>query len=383
MAQPTSKSRSGQLIAETVEVWSDQDLARATGLVQILDERGQADPAATPALSAEALVRLYTGMLTSRLLDDQMMPLQRQGRISHYFEARGQEAGPIAGAHAIADTDYFVQGLREGAAALYRGLPLTKYIAQLLGTTNDAGRGRQMPCHVSSASIRHISTSSCVASQIPHAVGIAWAAKIRKQDTVALCFFGDGATSEDDFHAGLNFAAVYKVPVVFVCQNNQWAISTPVTRQTQSETLAIKGLAYAIPSLRVDGNDVLAMFAAIKNAVDMARAGEGPTLIEALTYRLGAHSSADDPAHYRDSNDEKAWQKKDPLLRFSIWLDTQKVLSVAAQSALAKRIEADIRAAIAVEEKAGPPALASLFDDVYAKPTWLLDHQRSERLRSR
>lgn len=383
MAQPTSKSRSGQLTAETVEVWTDQDLARATGFLQILDENGHADAAAIPALSAEALVRLYTGMLTSRLLDDQLMPMQRQGRISHYFEARGQEAGPIAGAHAIAATDFFVQGLREGAAALYRGLPLTKYIAQLLGTANDAGRGRQMPCHVSSASIRHISTSSCVASQIPHAVGIAWAAKIRKQDTVALCFFGDGATSEDDFHAGMNFAAVYRVPVIFVCQNNQWAISTPVTQQTQSETLAIKGLAYAVPSLRVDGNDVLAMFAAIKSAVDKARAGDGPTLIEALTYRLGAHSSADDPAQYRDGNDETVWQKKDPLLRFATWLDSQKMLSVEAQATLAKRIEADIRAAIAHEEKAGPPARASLFDDVYAKPSWLLDQQRSELLRSR
>jgi pyruvate dehydrogenase E1 component alpha subunit len=211
-------------------------------------------------------------MLASRILDEQLLPLQRQGRIAHYFEARGQEAGPIAGAEAIGKTDYFVQGLRESAAALYRGLPLPKYIAQMLGTLHDASRGRQMPCHESSAGIRHVSTSSCVASQIPHAVGIAWAAKIRKEAIVALCFFGDGATSEDDFHAGLNFAAVYKAPVVLVCQNNQWAISTPVAAQSCSETLAVKGLAYGMPSIRVDGNDVLAMYGTIKAAVDKARA---------------------------------------------------------------------------------------------------------------
>jgi pyruvate dehydrogenase E1 component alpha subunit/2-oxoisovalerate dehydrogenase E1 component alpha subunit len=386
MAQPTSKSRSGQLTAESVasvEIWSDEDYARATGLLRILDEDGHADAAAVPQLSPDALLRLYEGMLTSRLLDDQLLPLQRQGRISHYFEARGQEAGVIAGAHAVAATDFFVQGLREGAAAIYRGLPLAKYIAQMLGTEHDSGRGRQMPCHVSAASIRHVSTSSCVASQIPHAVGIAWAAKIRKESTIALCFFGDGATSEDDFHAGLNFAAVYQAPVVFVCQNNQWAISTPVSVQTQAETLAVKGLAYAVPSLRVDGNDVLAMFSAIQAAVDKARAGGGPTFIEALTYRLGAHSSADDPAHYRDAVEHKSWSKREPLLRFAAWLEEKKILTADTQAALAKRITADIRAAIVSEEAAGPPPVSSMFDDVYARPTWLLEAQKAGLARAR
>jgi pyruvate dehydrogenase E1 component alpha subunit len=385
MAQgkPTNTRRSGQLTAESVEVWSDQDWARATGLLRILDKNGTCVQAALPKLSPGALVQLYEGMLTSRLLDEQLMPLQRQGRISHYFEARGQEAGPIAGAHVLEKSDFFLQGLREGYAAVYRGLPLSKYIAQILGTSHDAGRGRQMPCHVGSAAIRHVSTSSCVASQIPHAVGIAWAAKIRKESTVALCFFGDGATSEDDFHAGLNFAGVYKVPVVLVCQNNQWAISTPVSMQTQSETLAVKGLAYAVPSLRVDGNDVFAMLAAIKAAVDNARAGGGPTFIEAVTYRLGAHSSADDPTHYRDGAEQKAWQTRDPLLRFSRWLDAQKVLSTEAQAAARKRITDEIRAAVAAEESAGPPPSYSLFDDVFAKPTWLLDEQKTSLFRAK
>lgn len=385
MAQPTpaEKRRSGQPQGQSIEAWSDEEYARATGLMSILDEQGHADPARVPGLSGSELVRMFEGMLKSRLLDEQLLPLQRQGRISHYFEARGQEAAPIAGAHALGKDDYFVQGLREGAAALYRGLPLAKYIAQLLGTAQDTGKGRQMPCHTSSKAVRHVSTSSCVASQIPHAVGIAWAAKIRKDPVVALCFFGDGATSEDDFHAGLNFAGVYKVPAVLICQNNQFAISTPVATQTQSETLAIKGLAYAVSSLRVDGNDILAMYTAIKSAVDKARAGGGPTFIEAVTYRLGAHSSADDPTHYRDGGEHKVWQNRDPLLRFSRFLIDQKAMTEDDQAAARKRIADEIRAAIKEQEAIGRPASTSLFDDVYARPSWLQDEQKASLRRSR
>ena len=376
--KPTATIRSGQITCESIEVWSDEDYARATGLFRVLGDDGQADAGRLPNLPPDKLVRLYEGMLTSRVLDEQILPMQRQGRISHYFEARGQEAGPVAAAEALEKTDYFVQGLREGAAAVYRGLPLSDYMAQMLGTVHDAGLGRQMPCHIRSAAVRHVSTSSCVASQIPHAVGIAMAAKFRKEPVIALCFFGDGATSEDDFHAGLNFAAVYKAPVVLVCQNNQWAISTPVVAQTCSETLAVKGLAYGISSLRVDGNDVLAMYAAVKSAADKARTGGGPTFIEAVTYRLGAHSSADDPTHYRDGSEQEAWLARDPLLRFGRWLDGRGVLTSAAQAEARKRITAAVRAAIAAEEAAGPPPRASLFDDVYSHRNWLLDGQKAE-----
>ena len=201
------------------------------------------------------------------------------------------------------------------------------------------------------------------------------AAKIRKEDRIALCFFGDGATSEDDFHAGLNFAAVFRAPVVLVCQNNQWAISTPVAAQTKAETLAAKGLAYAVPSWRVDGNDVLAMFSAIEGAVTAARAGRGPTFIEAVTYRLGAHSSADDPTAYRDGHEQAAWQRRDPLLRFGRYLAGRKVLAAEAQEAARQRIRDAIRAAVAEAEAAAPPLPASLVEDVFARPTWLLEEQ--------
>ena len=379
---PTSKVRSGQSQAESIEAFSDADEARAIGLQQILDENGRTH-AAVPALSAGELVRMYQGMLRGRLLDEHLLTMQRQGRIGLYLEARGQEAGVIAAAHALAPDDYFVPALREASAALYRGLPLRTYLAQMLGNTNDLGHGRQMPGQVGSRAIRHVIGSSSVASQMPHATGLAWAARIRGEHTVVVGFVGDGGTSEDDFQSGLNFAAVFKAPVVFVCQNNQWAISTPLASQTAARSIAIKGLAFGVPSIRVDGNDVLALYAVIKQAVDRARAGNGPSFVEAVTYRLGAHGPTDDPSRYRDPAEAAAWQRKDPLLRYGIWLDAQKILTVEAQAAARQRIDDEIRAAIASEEPAGAPPTSSLFDDVLAEPSWLIGEQQAEYLRVR
>jgi TPP-dependent pyruvate/acetoin dehydrogenase alpha subunit len=377
------KVRSGQHQETTIIAWSDEDEMRAKGLFQILDENGQVHAAAIPTLDAEDHRRIYLGMLQSRCLDERLMGLQRQGRISHYFEARGQEAAVIAAAHVLDAKDYFVPGLREGAAALFRGMPLLTYLAQILGTREDRAHGRQMPCHPSSAALRHVSTSSCVATQIPHAVGLGWAAKIRKEPVVTLCFFGDGATSEDDFHAGMNFAAVNQVPVVFVCQNNQWAISTPVAVQTQAETLALKGLTYGIRSIRVDGNDILGLLATLGEAVNRARTGQGPTFIESVTYRVGAHASADEPSLYRDEEETRHWQKKDPLSRYAAWLAQNGILSTSEAQPLAENLERDIQKAIETAEKAGRPSVESLFDDVTSEQLWHLKEQKIERLRQK
>jgi pyruvate dehydrogenase E1 component alpha subunit/2-oxoisovalerate dehydrogenase E1 component alpha subunit len=381
-AKPFSKVRSGQSQAESVEAFTDADEARATGLQQILDENGLTH-ASVPALSAAELVRMYEGMLRSRLLDEHLLTMQRQGRIGLHLDARGQEAGVIAAAHALAPDDYFVPALRESSAALYRGLPLRTYLAQMLGNANDLAHGRQAPGAVGSRTSRHVIGSSSVASQMPHATGLAWAARMRGERSVVVGFVGDGGTSEDDFQSGLNFAAVFKAPVVFVCQNNQWAISTPLSSQTAARSIAIKGLAFGVPSARVDGNDVLALYAVIKQAVDRARAGDGPGFVEAVTYRLGAHGPNDDPSRYRDPAETAAWQAKDPLLRFGTWLHAQKILTVEAQTATRQRLDDEIRAAIEAEEAAGPPAKASLFDDVLAEPSWLLHEQRAEYLRAR
>ena len=380
---PDHKTRSGQALGEWIEVWSDEDHARATGLFQILDENGKADPARVPKLAPEEMIRLYRGMVQSRTLDTRLLPLQRQGRIAFYIGATGQEAGMIAGAHAIGAEDYFVPGLRETAAGLYRGMPLRTHMAQIFGNSNDIAQGRQLPCHSGTRASHHVVMSSCVSSQLPHATGIAWAAKLRKDKVVALGYMGDGGTSEEDFHVALNFAAVFKLPVVFVCQNNQWAISTPLNLQTASETIAVKGLAYGIPSIRVDGNDVFAMFATIKEAVDRARAGAGPTFIEALTYRLGAHSSSDDPTRYRDDAEPEAWKKKDPLIRFKAWLAKNRVLSADREEALVKEVDREIREAIAIEEAAPPPPLRSVIEDVFAETNWILEEQLAEVERAR
>lgn len=216
-------------------------------------------------------------------------------------------------------------------------------------------------------------------------MGVAWAARLRGDKTVALGYLGDGGTSEEDFHVGLNFAAVFAAPVVFVCQNNQWAISTPLSCQTVSETIAVKGLAYGIPSIRVDGNDIFAMYTTIKAAVDRARADQGPTFIEALTYRLGAHSSSDDPTRYRDPGEAEVWRRRDPLRRYRIWLMAPGIFTPAAADATAARIDAEIRATIAEEEAAPRPAQRTIFDAVYAKSNWILaeQHAELERIRRR
>jgi pyruvate dehydrogenase E1 component alpha subunit len=368
---------------EQVEVWSDEDWALATGLVQILDEQGHADPARVPALAPAELVRMFRGMVLSRLLDGRLLPLQRQGRIGFYIGASGQEAGIIGGAQALTPDDFLVPGLRETSAALYRGLPLRTHLAQVFGNSNDLCHGRQLPCHSGSRASRHVVMSSCVSSQIPHASGLAWAAKISKDPVVALCYLGDGGTSEEDFHTGLNFAGVFKLPVVFVCQNNQWAISTPLALQTVSQTIAVKGLAYGVPSVRVDGNDVLAMYATVKQAVDRARGGGGPTFIEALTYRIGPHSSSDDPTRYRDEAEPIAWRQKDPLVRFGHWLATSGTLAEADQGTLHEEVDREIREAISLEEKAPPPLLATLVQDVTAEPSWIVEEQLAELERIR
>jgi pyruvate dehydrogenase E1 component alpha subunit/2-oxoisovalerate dehydrogenase E1 component alpha subunit len=373
----------GDVESDFVEVWSDEDQARATGLLSILREDGTADAKAVPALDAAALREIYRGMVRIRIIDERLMALQRQGRIGFYAEARGQEAAVIGAVAALAADDFVVPAHRELGAVLYRGLPLRSFIAQLYGNANDIARGRQMPVHPGAPrSLNYLPPSSCVATQLPQATGIAWAAKILKKKTVVLGYLGEGGTSAEDFHAGMNFAAVYCTPVVFLCQNNQWAISTPASTQSASETFAIKALAYGMPGVRVDGNDVFAVYAATRAAVDRARSGGGPTLIEAVTYRLGAHSTSDDPTRYRADQTEE-WTRKDPIGRFSAWLLASGTLDQAADAALRAAIEEELREAIDAEENVGPPPVESLIEDVFAEPTTALREQLADLQRIR
>jgi len=347
-------------------------------LFQIVDESGTVDRARLPHLEPEQARRIYRGMLTIRIMDERLLAMQRQGRIGFYGEAKGQEASVIGAAAALGSQDWLVPALRDAGAAIYRGLTLRQYVAQIFGNANDLARGKQLPCHPGSRASRYVTMSSCIATQIPHAVGLAWAAKLKGDDAVVLGCLGDGATSEPDFHVAANFAGVTKAPVVLFCMNNQWAISTPCTMQTASPTIAIKALGYGLPGVRVDGNDVLAVYAVVKEAVDRARQGEGATFIEALTYRVSAHSSSADPTRYRDERITEDWKRKDPIARFKSFLLGEKLLDEAADARLQAEIDQDVRDAIAAEEPVPAPPLHTLVEDVFADVPRFLEEQYEE-----
>jgi 2-oxoisovalerate dehydrogenase E1 component alpha subunit len=333
----------------------------------VMREDGTADPEV--ALPDAELVRLYRLMLRERLLDERMVSLQRQGRIGFYIGSVGEEAAIFGSAAAMEERDWIFPCYREHGAALLRGMPLTTFICQLLGNVGDPAKGHQMPCHEAWPAGRYASVSSPIATQIPHAVGVALAARLKRDDVVPLVYFGDGATSAEGFHVGLNFAGVLRAPVVLLCRNNGWAISVPVERQTASETLAQKALAYGIAAERVDGNDLLAVHAATRRARARASAGEGPTLIEAVTYRLEGHSTSDDPRVYRPEALVEPWRRRDPLPRLGAFLERRGTLTEAARGALVEEAKAEIQRAVAEAEALAPrPPLETLFADVYAEP---------------
>lgn len=346
-------------------------------LIQVLDEEGQLI-GREPALTDKALLELYSYMTLVRLLDTRLMNLQRQGRIGFYGVATGEEAAAIGSGYALKPEDWVFPALRQGGVALMRGMPLSVYIAQCYGNALDVQKGRQMPCHYAYKRANFVAWSSCIGTQLPHAVGAAWAAKFKGDPLVVMAYLGDGATSEGDFHVAMNFAGVFKVPVVFFCQNNQWAISVPFTRQTASESIAIKAQAYGFEGVRVDGNDVLAVYEVTQKAVEKARGGGGPTLIEAVTYRLGGHSSSDDPTRYRDPREVEAWQRRDPIARFRKYLETRGLWDEKKEIQLQEKLNAEISRAIQEAEAAPPPPLGTLIEDVYAEPPPRLRKQLEE-----
>ena len=345
----------------------------------ILAPDGTVVPGATvPELSPEDLLLLYRTMLLNRRIDERMTRLQRQGRIGFFVGSTGEEATIIGSAFALGERDWIVPCYREIGAALLRGYPLHDFMCQLFGNEQDAIKGRQMPCHWGSSALRLASVSSTVGSQIPHATGIAHAIRISRKKEEVLTYFGDGATSEGDFHVALNFAGVFKVPVVFLCRNNQWAISVPLKKQTASEGIAIKARAYGIEGTQVDGNDVLAVYVATKQALDRARQGDGPTLIEALTYRQGAHTTSDDPRAYRDDEEVEDWKGRDPIQRFEKFLSSQGHLSANDRDSIEKEIDEQLLATLKEVEELGPPALESMIEDVFREVPWHLKEQLEE-----
>ena len=351
-------------------------------LLRIVDLDGTYDSKLEPKLPADTLLRAYRNVLLVRLLDARMLSLQRQGRIGFYVPSTGEEACQVGSAFALKPEDWVFPAYREPGCALARGLDLKLMIAQEYGNSLDVNKGRQMPNHFGWRSINYVSASSPVGTQIPHAVGTAWAAQIRGAKLVTLVYFGDGATSGSDFHVGMNFAGVFKTPTVFFCKNNQYAISLPLSHQTAAKTLAQKALAYGFEGVRVDGNDFLAVYASTKAAADKARAGLGPTMIEAVTYRLGPHSSSDDPTRYRPKEEVAEWQRQDPVERMRKYLELKDLWSHEQEDALRKELDDLITATIREVERAPPPALESLFTDVFEELTPALRDQMEEYLKS-
>ena len=328
--------------------------------LSILDPDGQVDEALDPRLPADLLRKLHGTMLLARRFDERLLNLQRQGRIGTFPPIKGQEAAHLGAAALLQPGDWFVPAFRETAAEIWRGRSLESVILY----NNGFGEGIDIPPERNDLPI-----SVPVASQILHAVGLAWGIKYRAQSDVAMTFFGDGATSEGDFHEGLNFAGVYRIPVVFICQNNQWAISVPRAQQTRSQTIAQKAVAYGIPGIQVDGNDILAVYQAAQEAVARARSGEGATLIECVTYRLAVHTTADDPRRYRTDEEVAAWQAKDPLLRFQRYLGDRDLLSDGELQSLEEDVAAQIQSAVDRAESAmaelGDPL--DMFDHILAE----------------
>lgn len=343
-------------------------------LRQVLDPAGRAI-AAVPDIPREDLRRLHRHMISMRLLDQRMLSLQRQGRIGFYGMATGQEATVTGSAYALRPSDWVFHALRETGVCLWRGTTLKEFVCQLMGNSGDVLIGRQMPMHFSDRRVNSVAWSSVIGTQLVHAMGAAYAAKLQKHDTVCMGYIGDGGTSSSDFHAALNFAQVWKVPAVFFCQNNQWAISVPLSAQTASSSIAIKAAAYGMRGVRVDGNDLLAVIQVTREAVERARSGEGPTFIESLTYRMAGHSSSDDPTRYRDAAEVQYWEDRDPVRRFEAWLRSEGLLTDADLEQWTAEVNEAISAAVTEAEALPPPGIETIFTDVYATMPAALEEQ--------
>jgi pyruvate dehydrogenase E1 component alpha subunit len=321
-----------------------------------------------PGLDGDRLLEMLHWMRVGRAFDHRAISLQRQGRSGTYGPMIGQEAALVGSAMALDHSkDWIVPQYREALALAIHGWSLSRNLLYLRGHP----LGGRVPDGVNCLPIQ-----ISVASQILHGVGLAWGLRLRKKDSVVLIYFGDGATSEGAFHEGCNFAGTYGVPAVLFCQNNGWAISTPRTRQTAAETIAQKALAYGFPGVQVDGNDPVAVYETTREAVARARAGDGPTLIEALTYRLGAHTTADDPTRYVPREELQQWQTRDPIPRFTTWLEERGLWDERRAEAMDREVEEEISRYSAEADAVARPPEDGFFDNVFATP---LPRQQEQR----
>jgi len=322
-----------------------------------------------PTMDQTLALKVYKTLAFHRVLDERMVASQRQGRVSFYMAALGEEAASVGGAAGLQPQDMIMSQYREQGALMFRGFSLENFMNQMFSNKDDLGKGRQMPIHYGSRELNYMTISSPLGTQIPQATGYAYGQKLQGLDAVTLCYFGEGAASEGDFHAGLNMAAVQAAPVIFFCRNNGYAISTPSDEQYKGNGIASRGVGYGIKTIRVDGNDILAVIKATQLAREYALAENAPVLIEAMSYRLGAHSTSDDPSGYRTREEEEKWQANDPILRMKNWLVAQAWWNEQQENELFETLRAKVLAAVKVSEKIDKPHIDTLITDVYDSPS--------------
>lgn len=348
-------------------------------MLKILNDSGKLVSGVTmPDLSKEIALKILHTMEFIRLLDERMIAAQRQGRISFYLACTGEEAATTASAAALSSGDMIMSQYREQAALAYRGYTTEQFMNQMFSNRLDPNKGRQMPIHYGDKALNFMTISSPLGTQIPQAAGYAYGQKMQGEEALTICYFGEGAASEGDFHAGLNMAAVLNCPVIFFCRNNGYAISTPSSEQFKGDGIASRGIGYGIKTIRVDGNDALAVFVATQKARQIALAENCPVLIEAMTYRLAAHSTSDDPSGYRSKEEEAKWQDKDPISRFKQWVIDQGWFDESAHEAFITKNRQDILAAVKTAEKVPVCNLDDMVNDVYDKVPWHLEQQMND-----
>jgi len=338
-------------------------------MYQVLAENGRVAPEREPKLAPSDLRKLYSLMATTRAADLKALKLQRQGRMGTFAPSLGHEACQVGSAFALQSKDWVFPYFRDLGTYITLGLTLTNYYLYWMGNEE----GMRIP-----AGLNIFTISVPVGSHLPHAVGCAMALKYRREPAAAVAYFGDGATSEGDFNEALNFAGVFKTPNVFICFNNQYAISTPVRLQTAAKTIAEKAAAFGFKGIRVDGNDVLAMYALTKEALEQARSGGGPTLIEAFTYRMGNHTTSDDASRYRKEDEVNDWTRRDPIERFRIYLRDRGLWDESFEERIQKEAEDLINKAIEEAESTPPPRPEDLFIHTYKEMTPELNDQLAE-----
>ncbi|WP_028300149.1 thiamine pyrophosphate-dependent dehydrogenase E1 component subunit alpha [Oceanospirillum beijerinckii] len=350
-----------------------------TPMLKILRQDGTTYAGAElPEIDKTLALKIYDTFLFIRALDERMVAAQRQGRISFYMTQIGEEAADIGSTAALDAEDMIMAQYREQGALAFRGFPLEQFMHQLFSNENDLGKGRQMPIHYGSRDLHYMTISSPLATQLPQAAGYAYGLKLEEKDNCVICYFGEGAASEGDFHAAINMAGVYKVPAIYFCRNNGYAISTPSSEQFAGDGIAPRAVAYGLKAIRVDGNDVLAVLKATQEARRLAVEENQPVLIEAMTYRLGAHSTSDDPSGYRSKKEEEKWREKDPVARFKNWLIAQGWWSEEQDAADLEQKRQNVLAAMKKAETVAAPKVDELITDVYDVPPQHLQDQLDE-----